>query len=151
MQQRQAYHIDPCPSISVIASVLPFEADQQYNCKYGSDTCPPDGKHNTAHSLPLAYFEPPYRLEKLAVYDETHDCAVGGKQKIIESHRCNRRFGVSLGILRFDGRGVEERGGGDGVAGEAEDVQGRKVDCKAKGGFADVIGYGLRVEGPGPE
>ena len=50
-------------------------------------------------------------------------------------------------ILRFYGWRVEEAGGGDGVAGEAEDVEGGEVDGEAERGFAEVVRYGLGVEG----
>lgn len=65
---------------------------------------------------------PPYALEKLAVYDDAHDSTVRSKEKIIESHGCLGSVGVSVGILGFDGRRVEKRGGGDGVTDEAKDV-----------------------------
>ena len=53
-------------------------------------------------------------------------------------------------ILRFYRRRVEEAGGGDGVAGEAQDVEGGEVDGEAERGFAEVVRYGLGVEGQGP-
>lgn len=62
-----------------------------------------------------------------------------GKEEIVEPHRRLGGFGVSVGILGLDGWRVEKRGRGEGVADEAEDIEGREVDCEAKGRFAEVI------------
>lgn len=122
VQWRWTHDVNPRPSIGIIPAIHSFEADQDYDCKDGNDTSPPDAKDGATDALSLAHFKPPYGLEKLAVYDDAHDSAVGGKEKIIESHGCLGSVGVSVGILGFDGWGVEKRGGGDGVTGEAQDV-----------------------------
>jgi hypothetical protein len=49
-------------------------------------------------------------------------------------------------VLRLYGRRIEERGGGNGVHAEAENVERGKVDCKADRRLARVVGYGLWVE-----
>lgn len=147
---QETHHVNPRPAIGVVSPIHPSHADQRDDKKDGSDTGPPDGKHGATNALSPADFKPPNALEKLAVYDDAHEGAVGGKEEIIESHRRLGGVRMPVGVLGFDGRGVEEGGGGEGVAEEAEDVEGGEVDCEAEGGFAEVVGYGLGVERKGP-
>lgn len=72
------------------------------------------------------------------------------EQEVVESHRRLRRLRVSVGILRFDGWRVEERGGGEGIACEAEYVESGKVDGEAERRFPEIVLYGLWVEGSAP-
>lgn len=136
MQQRKAHHINPRPSLSIVSSIYSFDADQHDDGKDGNDAPPPDTKYSATHALSLANLEPPQALEELAVYYDAHDRAVCSEEEIVEAHRCVGSVRVSVGILGFDGWGVEKRGCGQGVAGEAEHIQGGKVDCEAEGGFA---------------
>jgi len=69
------------------------------------------------------------------------------EQEIVEPHRRLGRVRMTSRILPFYRWRVEEAGGGDGVASETEDVEGGEVDGEAERGFAQVVRYGLRVEG----
>lgn len=56
-----------------------------------------------------------------------------GKGEIIAPYRRFLRERVAGRVLAPDDRGVEEDDCVDGVAGEAEDVDGVEVDCEASG------------------
>lgn len=72
------------------------------------------------------------------------------KQEIIEPHRRLRRVGMTVRILGFNRRRVEEGRRGDGIAGKAKNVESREIYCEAECGLAEVVRYGLGVEGQGP-
>lgn len=72
------------------------------------------------------------------------------EQKIVKSDRCLRRVRVPVRILRANRGRVQEARCGYGVATEAKDVEGGEVDSEPEGGFAEVVGYGLRVERGAP-
>ena len=57
---------------------------------------------------------------------------------------------MACGVLRADCGGVQEGGGVDEVADEAEEVGGGEVDCETAGRAAAVVEDGLWVEGCGP-
>jgi hypothetical protein len=72
------------------------------------------------------------------------------EQEIIESHSGFGCVGVSVCVLRtYRGR-VEETCRRDGVAAEAEYVQGREIDCEPERGFALVVGDRLWVKRRAP-
>jgi hypothetical protein len=72
------------------------------------------------------------------------------EEKIIEANRCLGGFGMSVCVLRANRGRVHKTGCRDGIATEAEDIEGGEVYSETQGGFAEVIGDGLWVEGRAP-
>jgi hypothetical protein len=150
MQSRRAYYVYPRPVYGIVSSARAPEVCKQRHKQYSNNTCPKNSQNDLTCLLPRPNLQPPYQRVKLAVYYHTHTRAMGGKKEVVKTDGSIRAIGVTVGILRAYCGGVEERGSRDGVAAEAEKVQGRKIDGQAEGTFAAPVPDGLRIEGRGP-
>jgi hypothetical protein len=88
--------------------------------------------------------------EKLGIYDDTHNRAMGREEEVIEAHCRLGCFRMSICVLRTYRWRIEEARGGDRVAAEAEYVQGREVYSETDRGLAEVVGDRLWIERGAP-
>jgi hypothetical protein len=131
-----AYHVYPSPPLGIEPSLRP---NNPSNTSDSNDTPPPDSQHNPTNLLQFPYLEPPDGGKELTIANYAHDRPMRRKQEVVEPHRRLGRLRMSVCVLALYGGRVEERGCADGVACEAEDVEGGEVDCETEGGAAEVV------------
>lgn len=73
-----------------------------------------------------------------------------GEEEVVDAHGWDWGLRMAKGIFGADGGREEEEDRGDGVEGEAEDVDDEEVESEAFYAFPAAVGEELGVEGDAP-
>lgn len=143
-------HIDPSPPTSIAPRVLALRHDCQDDNDHTEQASTEYPRHRLRDSLPRADPKAPQHPPELTVSDQGHDRPMRRKRQIVEPDRRPGAERVARRILPPDQRGEQEARRRDGVADEAEHVDGRVVDRETVGGASVIVKDDLRVEGGRP-
>ena len=142
--------VNPSPPTGIVRSVRALRHDRHDHNDHRKEATTEYARHRLRDPLLLADLEAPEHAPELTVSNQGQDNPMRRERHIVEPHRRLRAERVARRILPPDERGEEEARGRNGVADEAEDVDGWEVDGETVRGAALVVEDGLRVEGGRP-
>ncbi len=115
----KTYHVNPRPSLGVMASVFPFDQHQQYDDDHGQNPSPEDASNGPTQVLQTIDLKPPEMGPELTEVEGAHDDRMHCEGDIIQPYRGLGRCLVSICILLADQGRIQECTRGDGVASKA--------------------------------
>jgi len=142
--------VNPSPPTTIAPRVRALGHDRHHNHDHGKQTSTDYSRHRLRDSLPLADPKAPQHIPELTVSYQGEDDSMRRECQIVESHRRLRAERVARRVLPSDERGGQEARGRDGVAYEAEDVDGGIIDRETVGGAPVIVEDELRIEGGRP-